>query len=378
MQLWFGVKWRRLSVLPLLLVLAAGCDDQQAETKSAESPKVIVTEAALETVPLYLELTGRTQAPNTVQIQALVDGHIETRNFIEGTDVATGDTLFVIDQRPYELELGQLLAEQAKNNASLDFATRELERFSVLAQDGDVAEATLDAKLAAALEAQGTLDSSVAEVESAQLNLEFTVVQAPIDGRVGRVWQDVGNLVTAGDTVLVELVQMDPLHVYVSLSENQYLTFREYLEIYGELPVTIELTDGTKHPHLGWLDFASPDFNPSTGTIAIRAAVPNPEGTLRPGQYAVVRIELAEQPDQVTVPAEAVGQDQAGFFVFVVGADDKVEMRRVKIGRLYHGRRIIEEGLRAGETVIVQGLQKVQSGMTVRTEREHASERVDG
>ncbi|MEM7120144.1 MAG: efflux RND transporter periplasmic adaptor subunit [Pseudomonadota bacterium] len=374
----WGISPRRLSILPLLLVLAAGCDDQESEAKTAEPPKVIVTEAILETVPLYLELTGRTEASITVEIQALVDGHIETRNFVEGSDVARGDTLFVIDQRPYELELEQLLGQQAKDSGSLAFANKQLQRMTELAQDGTVAPERVDQATATAQEAQGTYDSSAAAVANAQLNLAFTTVQAPIDGRVGRILQDVGNVVTGGETVLAELVQMDPMYIYLSLSEAQYLSFREHRDIYDDLPVTIELLDGTKHPHMALLDFVDPGFNPLTGTIAFRAAFPNPDDTMRPGQYAVVRIELAEQPDQVTVPAEAVGQDQAGFYVFVVDEEDKAQMRRVKIGRLYEGRRIIEEGLEAGETVIVKGLQKVRSGTTVRIERDQPSEPVEG
>ncbi len=357
-----------LLVLPLLL-LAAGCQDNKTASKPAAAPKVIVAEATTETVPLYLELTGRTSAPNTVDILARVDGHIESRSFTEGTDVAKGDTLFVIDQRPYQSEVDRYQAESSKYSATLDFAQKEVKRYTVLARDGTVPPEQLDEKTATANEAQGDLDSTNAQVDSAQINLGFTTVTAPIDGRVGRVYKDVGNLVTAGDTLLVELVQMEPLYVYISPSERQYLELESYQAKQANLPVTIELIDGSQHPHTGKLDFSDPGVDPSTGTIAIRAAFPNPQKTLRPGQYALVRIELTEETGQITVPAEAVSQDQAGFFVFVVDSNNKATTRRVTTGRLYQGRRIVEKGLKAGETVIVQGLQKVRNGMTVQAEK---------
>lgn len=358
-----------LCVMPVcLMMIVTGCQDKKAETPTAAAPKVVVAKATTETVPLSLELTGRTEAPNTVSIRSRVDGHIESRPFTEGTDIGKGDTLFVIDQRPYTSELVRLKGERDKNQASLEFARKEVARFSILAKDGTVPQEELDEKTATATEAQGDLDSSKGAIESAQVNLDYTTVSAPIDGRIGRVYQDVGNVVSANDTVLAELVQMDPLYVYVSPSERQFLDLQEYQVANPDLNVAISLIDGSTHPHSGSLDFSSPGIDPTTGTIAVRAVFPNPDGALRPGQYAKVRIQLTEQHDQVTVPAEAIGQDQAGFFVFVVDKDDKAEMRRVTAGRAYEGRRIVTSGLKVGEAVIVQGQQRVRSGMTVRVE----------
>lgn len=374
---WSRIPSRRYLLVLLLPVLAA-CQENKAQTQPTESPKVVVTQASTETVPLTLTLTGRTETPNAVQILARVDGHIETRPFTEGADVKQGDTLFVIDQRPYKSELARVQGEQVQNAATLVFANKEVERYTVLAKDGTEPPEKLDEKTAEANEAQGALDSSKAEVETAQINLDFTTVQAPVDGRVGRVYKDVGNLVTAGETLLVELQQMDPLYVYISPSETQFLSLEQHRAKNPDLPVTVELIDGTKHPHPGKLDFTSPSVDPSTGTIAIRAAFPNTERTLRPGQYASVSITLAEQPGLVTVPAEAIGQDQAGFFVFVVDKDSKVESRRITRGQLYEGRRVVEKGLEAGETVIVEGLQKVKSGMAVRAETKQSTQKADG
>ncbi|MEM6463157.1 MAG: efflux RND transporter periplasmic adaptor subunit [Pseudomonadota bacterium] len=352
-----------------MLVFVAGCQEQNTSASNAAPPKVVVAEATSETVPLFLELTGRTESPNTVSIRSRVDGHVEDRPFDEGTDIRQGDTLFVIDQRPFKSELARLKGERDKAQASLEFANKEVERFSVLAQDGTVAPEELDEKTTSAAELQGAVNSSQGAVDTAQINLDYTVVTAPIDGRIGRVYQDIGNIVEANDTVLVELVQMDPLYVYVSPSETQFLELEKHRAATPDLAVSIGLIDGSTHPHNGSLDFSGPGVDPATGTIAVRAVFPNPDKTLRPGQYANVRIKLADEPDQVTVPAEAVSQDQAGFFVFVVGTDNKAETRRITAGRSYQGRRLVASGLKAGETVIVQGQQRVRSGSAVEVEK---------
>ena len=348
-----------------LLILIAGCFEKEAEETTPTAPKVVVAQATTEEVPLFLELTGRTESPNTVSVRSRVDGHVESRPFKEGTDIVKGDTLFVIDQRPYETELKRLKGERDKNQVGFEFAQREKERYSALASDGTVAQEQLDRSTTDAAQAKGDLDSSQGAVDSAQVNLDYATVSAPIAGRIGRVYQDVGNIVSANDTVLTELVQMDPLFVYVSPSETQFLELEKYRSANPDLKVAITLVDGSVHPHSGTLDFSAPGVDPTTGTIAVRAVFPNPDKTLRPGQYARVNIQLAEQAGQITVPSEAVLQDQAGFFVFAVDKTDKAETRRVTVGRDYEGRRVVETGLKDGEAVIVQGQQRVRSGQAV-------------
>lgn len=353
-------------VLPLCLLLAvSACQEKKSESKSAAAPIVEVAKAQSQTVPLYLELTGRTETPNTVMIRSRVDGHIESRSFDEGADVGAGDTLFVIDQRPYTAELTRATGARDSNQASLEYAKKEVERFTVLERDGTVAPEDLDEKATAADQARGDLKSSEGDLAAAQVNLDYTTITAPIEGRIGRVYQDVGNIVSSNDTVLVELVRMDPLYVYISPSESQFLDLEKYLTVNPDLSVRISLIDGSTHPHIGTLDFSNPGVDPNTGTIAVRAVFPNPDKTLRPGQYATVRVQLTEQKGQITVPAEAVEQDQAGFYLFVVGAQDKAELRRVTVGRIVDGKRIVETGLKADEVVIVKGQQRVRAGMPV-------------
>ncbi len=373
-----GKCWRvrhLLSLCPLFLIV--GCYENEPDETKATAPKVVVAQATTEEVPLFLELTGRTESPNTVFVRSRVDGHVESRPFKEGTDIVKGDTLFVIDQRPYATELKRVMGERDKNQAGFDFATREKERFSALASDGTVAEEQLDQSTTNAAQAKGDLDSSQGAVDSAQVNLDYATVSAPISGRIGRVYQDVGNIVSANDTVLTELVQMDPLFVYVSPSETQFLELEKYRSANPDLKVEVTLIDGSVHPHAGSLDFSDPGVDPTTGTIAVRAVFPNPEKTLRPGQYAKVDIQLAEQSGQITVPSEAISQDQAGFFVFVVDKNDKAETRRVTVGRNYEGRRIVMTGLKDGEEVIVQGQQRVRSGMAVDVKKPSAGSDAD-
>ena len=378
---WFKEAWKRRVIWGVsfcALILTAGCWEEETKAPAAAAPKVIVAKATADTVPLFLELSGRTEAPNTVSIRSRVDGHVESRHFEEGLSVRRGDRLFVIDQRPYSTALAQLLGERNKNQANLEFAAKELDRVTVLVDDGAISTERLEEMTAKMAEAQGNFDSSQGAVDTAQVNLDYTTVSAPIDGRIGRVFQDVGNVVSANDTVLVDVVQMDPLYVYVSPSEEQFLDLKKYQGTDADLKVEITLVDGTTHPHAGALDFFSPGVDPATGTIAVRTVFPNPEWGLRPGQYTQVRIQLTEQKGQITVPAEAVGQDQAGFFVFVVDDKDAAKLRRVKVGRIYDGRRIVDSGLKEGETVIVQGQQRVRTGMTVEIKKPATGNEADG
>jgi membrane fusion protein, multidrug efflux system len=372
------VFWGILQGLSIsLMLLVAACKEEKSSAPTTAEPKVVLATATVETIPLFLELTGRTEAPNTVSIRSRVDGHVESRQFTEGADIGKGDILFVIDQRPYKSELSRLEGEHEKNLISFEFDTRESKRISILATDGAIAKEKLDQAETNAAVAKGTLDSSLGAVEAAQVTLDYATVTAPIDGRIGRVYQDIGNVVSANDTVLVELAQMDPLYVYISPSEAQFLELESYLATNPNLKVAISLIDGSTHAHSGSLDFSNPSVDPTTGTVAVRAVFPNPELTLRPGQYARVQIKLTEQQGNVTVPAEGIGQDQAGFYVFVVGKDNKAELRRVTVGRIYKGRRIVMTGLKDGEAVIVKGQQRVRSGITVRIAKPSADSTAD-
>ncbi|MEM1362208.1 MAG: efflux RND transporter periplasmic adaptor subunit [Pseudomonadota bacterium] len=351
----------------LVILLLAGCEEESSDTaaKAPPPPNVVLAKANTETVPVFLELTGRTTAPNTVSIRSRVDGHIESRAFTEGADVKSGDTLFMIDQRPFKTALAQLTGDRDRSQASVAFAAREMDRVQTLVQDGNAPQERLDEKQTTLAEARGDLDSNQGAMDAAQVNLDYTTIKAPVDGRIGRVQRDIGNVVTANESVLVELVQMHPLYVYITPSEAQFLDLEKYRAANPDLKVSITLIDGSTHPHDGELDFSNPEVDPRTGTIAVRAVFPNPDSTLRPGQYAKVKVTLTEQADQITVPAEAINQDQAGFYVYLVDQNNKADLRRVDLGRAYEGRRVVSSGLKEGDTVVVKGQQRVRSGVTV-------------
>lgn len=351
----------------LAILILAGCEEEGADkpAQAPPPPSVVLAKANTETVPLFLTLTGRTETPNTVFIRSRVDGHIESRFFTEGADVEAGDNLFMIDQRPFKTALAQLTGDRDGSQASVAFAAREMDRVATLVQDGNAPEERLDEKETLLAEARGDLDSDQGALDTAQINLDYTNITAPIDGRIGRVLSDVGNIVTANNTALVELVQMDPLYVYISPSEAQFFELEKYRAADPDLKVTITLIDGSTHPHEGKLDFSNPEVDPRTGTIAVRAVFPNPDSTLRPGQYATVKVTLADQADLITVPSEAISQDQAGYYVYVVDQNNKAELRRVDLGRNYEGRRVVKSGLKEGDSVVLQGQQRVRSGATV-------------
>ncbi|MEM7171541.1 MAG: efflux RND transporter periplasmic adaptor subunit [Pseudomonadota bacterium] len=353
------------------LFLLAACDDKAASSAAASRPpaKVVVAEATTGSVPLFLEVIGTTSAVNQVEVRARVDGVIQQRLFTEGDDVKQGDALYVIDQRPFQAALDQSKAELTQNQANLDFANKEVKRYEPLAARSDVSQERLQEVQSTAQQAAAATAASQAKVKGDQLNLEYTTVIAPLDGRVGRAVYDVGNLITAQETLLTNMVQMDPIYVYFSPSETDYLNLEKYRAkaetAQNTLPVTMTLADGNEHETAGKLDYVDPQVDFATGTIPLRAVFDNPDFALRPGQYAKVKVELEVQQDLVLVPAEAIGRTQAGPFVLVVDKDNKVEQRDVTIGRLYQGHQIIEKGVKPGEKVITKGLQKARPGSTV-------------
>ena len=320
--------------------------------------------ATQETVPLLHHYVGTTAAVKSVDLRAKVEGYLEQRPFTEGSDVAQGDVLFVIDQRPFQAELDRSQAEANQNKADLEFAEKEVKRYEPLVPQGAASKEQLDSVQSQAKAAQAALKASEAAIRNAQLALGYTTITAPIDGRIGRTLVNVGNLVTPGETLLANLVQLDPIYVYFSPSETDFLTLESYRKR-GKLGLSIDLADGSRYGQSGNIDFVDNTVDPTTGTIKLRAVFANPDKALRPGQYVELQVKLTERSNTVVVPAPAVAQDQAGFHVFVVSKDGKAEQRPVTIGDLYEGKRVIDKGLKAGEQVIVKGLQKVRDGAPV-------------
>lgn len=394
-----SVVWRGVGLVAvavgLLLAALASCGRRQAqqEMPAPPPPSVTVAEVALQTIPVYLDYVGITAAVRTVDIRPRVEGFLQKRAFTEGADVQEGELLFVIDPSPFEAALeaaqAQLArdeaalaaaqAQLAKDKAALAFAREQVERYrSLAAQEfvtreafdtyrtqADQAAAAVAADNAAINQATAAIKADRAAITQARLNLSYCTIRAPLSGRIGRALVDVGNLVgPAENTVLASIVQLDPIYVYFSVSSRDIPQLVKHQQR-AALPATVMLADQSPHPPQGKVDFLNNTLDAATATLKMRAVVPNPEKTLLPGQYVRVRLLLTEKADALLVPAQAVGEDQGGQYVLVVGQGDTVEKRGIVAGATYRSLRVVESGLKAAERVIIEGLQKVQAGSVV-------------
>lgn len=352
------------SVLALILLAVTGCGKDEKEAPPALP--VTVAEVKSETVPIYLEYVGTTQSIQSVDINARVEGFLVKRAFKDGADLLEGDLLFVIDTRPFEASLQQAQAQLAEDRAALAYAEEQVRRYKPIVEKEYITQDTYDGYVTRAAEARAAVEADMANVTQAKLNLSYCTMYAPFDGRIGRRYVDVGNLVGAAGapTKLATMVQLDPMYVYFSVAERD---IPQILQEHGknDLPVSIVLPDETKHPEDGKVDFLNNEVDVNTGTMEMRAVVPNGSKTMLPGQFVKVQLLLKEQPGALLVPQQAVSEFQGQQFVYVVGAGNKVEYRNVTTGPDYKELVVIEDGVKAGEKVITEGLQKVKPGMTV-------------
>jgi RND family efflux transporter MFP subunit len=367
-----GLTWFMLSVL---LALQAGCKEQP-KPPPPPPPKVTVAQPARQAVTDYLDLTGNIQAIYTVQLVARVVGYLEKVLFQDGQRVKKGQPLFVIQQNTYEDNLRQAEATILQHRAQLQYAESQLTRYSNLIQHNAAAQADVDNWRFQRDNAAASLRAAEAQRDLAKLNLDYTVVTAPFDGRMDRRLVDPGNLVGSGsNTVLAQINQIDPIYVYFNISD---LDLARLLKSTRGMPGP---TDGRKwpvhaglpsedgYPHQGYLDFAAINLTTTTGTLLMRGVLPNTDGKILPGLYARVRVPL-ERKAALLIPEVAVGHDQQGAYVLVVNDQNVVERRNVTTGPAVESRRAIDNGLTGGEWVIVNGLLKAAPGRPVTPERE--------
>jgi RND family efflux transporter MFP subunit len=335
--------------------------------------KVSASQPVRKTVADYLEFTGNTQAINTVELRARVQGYLEKVYFQDGATVKKGDPLFLIQQDTYESQLKQAEAQILQQKANLEHAIVETARYTALVQKSAASQTDLDNWRFQRDAAQAAVLAAEANRDQAKLNLDYTKVNAPFDGRIGRRLVDPGNLVGAGEsTLLARINQINPLYVYFSISEQ------ELLRVVGEtsfspadiekmkIPLSLGLTNESDYPHEGYLDFAAISLTPTTGTLSMRGIFPNPGGKMLPGLFARVRAPiLGYEEAALLVPEVAIGYDQLGSFVLVVGNDNVVERRPVKLGVRSDSLQVIREGLSGGEWVIVQGQMRAIPGRQV-------------
>jgi RND family efflux transporter MFP subunit len=368
-------RMSRCVVASVLLAILPGCGEKP-KPQPPPPPKVTVVQPVHRRVTDHLELTGNTQAIYTVQLVARVAGYLEQVLFQDGQVVKKGQPLFVIQRNTYEDNLRQAEASIAQFRAQLGYAESQFVRYSDLIRDDAAAKADVDNWRYQRDTAQANLRSAEAQRDLAKLNLDYTLVTAPFDGRMDRRQVDPGNLVGAGaNTVLAQINQVHPIYVYFNIAD---LDLARLLKSTGGIPgpsdarkwpVRVGLPGEDGYPRQGNLDFAAISLTTTTGSLLMRGILPNPDGRVLPGLYARVRVPLEERATFL-IPEVAIGHDQQGDYVFVVNDKNVVERRGVKTGPAVESLRAVDDGLTGKEWVIVAGLLKVGPGRQVTPERE--------
>jgi membrane fusion protein (multidrug efflux system) len=353
-------KWRRYSVAIaglLSLAFLSGCGDGDPRAKSTPPPPAVtVVAVAAHDITPSVTFTGRVQARDKVDLRARVEGFLEKRLFSEGQNVNEGDLLFVIEQAPYKASMVEIEADIQKAQAALKLAEVEVGRATQLVSREVGTQKRVDETTAKQGEARGELARLKASLEKAQLQLSYTEIRAPLAGRIGRATISVGNFVGPSSGPLATIVRQDPIYISFPVTQREMLEFRKNQSTSDAEPtIHARLADGSRYPHTGKVDFVDVTVSQGTDTVQVRAVFPNPDRILVDGQLVSVLGEAGK----------ALQVDQAGPFVLVVDSASKVDMRRIEAAALPEGRVSVTKGLKAGEKVITQGVQKVRPGQIV-------------
>jgi RND family efflux transporter MFP subunit len=360
-------------------VFVSGCNKSQATT-ATPMPEVEVATVETRDVPVYGEWVATLDGYVNAQIRPQVSGYIIKQNYIEGSLVRKGQVLFEIDPRPFTAALDRAKGDLAQAQAQLGKSILDVERDTPLAEARAIAKSQLDNEVQAKLGAQAAVESAKAAVEQAELNLEWTKVTSLVDGIAGIAQVQIGNLVGA-NSILTSVSQVDPIKAFFPISEREYVlvqkesnatSSKHTIRFFGN-SLELILTDGSIYPQKGKILLADRQVDPNTGTIRIVAAFPNPGNILRPGQYGRVRVETNMKKGALLLPQSAVGQSQGSYQVAVVGSDHKVSMRTVKPGETVGTMWVIDEGIKPGEQVVVEGLQNLKEGTLVSSKPVHFS-----
>ncbi|MGB5831552.1 MAG: efflux RND transporter periplasmic adaptor subunit [Thiohalocapsa sp.] len=324
------------------------------------------------------EYTARIEAVEEVEVRARVSGYLESVEFTDGAVVDKGDLLFVIDRRPFEAALREHAAEVKQAQAAAENARTQLSRVRRLRESESISDEEFQLRRTASLAADADVQSAQAAMEAAKLNLEFTEVRAPINGRISRPFITAGNLVrggTASADLLTRIVSLDSVHAYFESSEREYLKYVR-LSRSGQRPSSREvrnpvfarLADEDGFPHRGHMDFVDNLLDPNTGTMTGRALLPNPDRMLTPGLFARVRLPGSGVHKALLVPDAAIGSDQTEKYLIVIDSDNMASYRKIETGPLVHGLRVVRSGLDADDTIVISGIQRVRPGQPVTPE----------
>ncbi|XYD11566.1 efflux RND transporter periplasmic adaptor subunit [Methylobacterium sp. NMS12] len=367
-----------LTVLSGLIAgLAAGplATPARAQAPGGPPPKVTVAKPVVRQIVEQDQYTGRFDAIEYVEVRARVTGYLEKINFVDGQTVKKGDVLFVIDRRPYKAALEQAQAALASAKARQSFSQTDLERAQTLSRSGNISEQVTDQRRQASQTAQADVDSAQAALNNAQLNYDFSEVKAPINGRISRRLVTEGNIVSADQTMLTTIVSLDPIYFSYTVDEKSFLKYQNSLGIgMGQtqqgkgVPILIALSGEAKPTRKGTLDFVDNRVDNATGTILLRATVPNPDLFIKPGLFGIVSMPATKPFQGILLPDEAVAANQDKRIVYIVGPENVIQQKDVVLGPKVDGYRVIQSGLKGDETVVVNGLSRVRPGAKVTPE----------
>ena len=351
------------AVIPFLLimVLLTGCEakSEEAAATAPPPPEVDIAEVVAQPMVLSESFTGRVEAAETVELRARVSGYIQEVAFEEGELVEQGDLLFLIDPRPYQARVSAAQADLAQARSQQAQAGSEAERARVLLGRQAISQEVHDQRQSALSNSRAMVDAATAALQTAELDLEYTRITAPVSGRAGRAMVTRGNLANADQSLLTTLVSIDPVHVYFEADEQAAFASQTLLTVDATNSLTIELGGDPQRQYTGTLDFIDNRLNPNTGTLQFRAVLANPEGRIRPGEFARVEMPVVRLEQALLVDRKAVLTNQDRRYVYVVNENNQAEQRQVTTGRQVAERTVITEGLQAGDRVIVNGVQKV-------------------
>ncbi|MGX9367102.1 efflux RND transporter periplasmic adaptor subunit [Desulfoplanes sp. PS50] len=360
-----------LALITCSLLLFTGCKEKKNTYVPPPPASVTVSKPLVKTVTTYAEFTGTTEAKESVEIRPRVEGYLKKILFTPSSYVKEGDLLFVIDPRPYEAKLKEAQAELLVRRAELELAKTTLTRKENAYKDRAVSEVDVIEARAKKEQADAQVESAKASVETARLNLNYTHITAPINGRIDRSLVDKGNLVGAGTpTLLATIVNDDPMYAYFTVSERDLLYYQEHskakeFSLDTRQKAFLGLSNQADYPYKGNIDYVDNRLQATSGTMQVRAVFNNENHWLLPGLFARISVPLGQEENALLVPDQALGVDQQGEYVLVVTKDNKVEYRSVTTGILDNGMRVIADGLEPDDRVIVKGLQKARPGAEV-------------
>ncbi|EEW9918012.1 multidrug efflux RND transporter periplasmic adaptor subunit AcrA [Salmonella enterica] len=374
-------KNRGLTPLAVVLMLSGslaltGCDDKQDQQGGQQMPEVGVVTLKTEPLQITTELPGRTVAYRIAEVRPQVSGIILKRNFVEGSDIEAGVSLYQIDPATYHATYDSAKGDLAKAQAAANIAELTVKRYQKLLGTQYISKQEYDQALADAQQATAAVVAAKAAVETARINLAYTKVTSPISGRIGKSSVTEGALVQNGQaSALATVQQLDPIYVDVTQSSNDFLRLKQELangslkQENGKAKVDLVTSDGIKFPQSGTLEFSDVTVDQTTGSITLRAIFPNPDHTLLPGMFVRARLQEGTKPTALLVPQQGVTRTPRGdATVLVVGADNKVETRQIVASQAIGDKWLVTDGLKAGDRVVVSGLQKVRPGAQVKVQ----------